>query len=478
VANQSTGAIKKPPLFVDLDGTLIKTDLLLESVLLLVKRNPFSLFLMVFWLLKGRTNLKHQLAQRVEISCENLPLNTEFFDYLQKQLEDGRDLILISASNEKPVRAISNHFGFFIDAIGSDKDINLKAENKLLRIIHLTPDEIFSYAGNSKADVPIWNEASDVIAVNCTIELANKNGDKSIQRFDSPGSMLAQFWKAMRPHQWLKNGLLFLPLLLSHQIDQIDLLTQTLVGFISFCLCASSVYITNDMLDLNSDRQHHSKYNRPFASGDLPLIYGFLGAPLLLLASFLTASILSREFFLILLAYYLLTTLYSFSLKQFFLIDILTLASLYTLRIVAGSAAISVITTHWLLAFSFFMFSGLALLKRFTEISNLLNQGKTIIEGRAYNTGNKKLLSAAGLVFSVAAVLVYMFYIVAPETTVLYSSPGLLWAVCPLLLYLLGRIWGMAFKGKLDEDPLIFAISDHKSQFIVLLSGVIIWLAI
>ncbi len=465
---------------MDLDGTLIKTDVLLESILLLLKRNPFYVFLIPLWLLKGRANLKQQLAQRVNIRCDLLPLNIEFFAYLQEQQQDGRDLILISASNQKPVREISSHFGFFIDAIGSDELTNLKAENKLLHILQLIPDKSFSYAGNSSADIPIWNEAREVIAVNCS--LGPSSTEKAVRRFDASGalpmSLAKQFLKAMRPHQWLKNGLLFLPLLLSHQFNQTDLVLQTVVAFISFSLCASSVYFVNDMLDLDSDRQHQSKNNRPFACGELPLVYGFFGAPLLLLAAFLIASFLPREFLTILLAYYVLTTLYSFFLKQFFLIDVLTLTSLYTLRIVAGSAAISVITTNWLLTFSFFMFSGLALLKRFTEISNLQNQGKTLIRGRAYSTANRKLLSTLGVISSIAAVFVYMFYIMAPETTALYSSPMLLWAVSPLLLYLLARIWQMAFEGKLDEDPLIFAVSDHQSQLLVLLSGVIIWLAI
>ena len=468
---------------MDLDGTLIKTDVLLESVLLLLKKNPFFLFVLPVWLIKGRAYLKQQIAQRVKLRCDLLPTNPQFLDYLQTQQQEGRDLILISASNQEPVRQISNHFGIFIDAIGSDGSVNLKAENKLARILQLNSESTFSYAGNSSADIPIWKEAGEVLAVNCNSALPYNDFDEedsedSIRVFDAPASVLGSFWKAMRPHQWLKNILLFLPLMLSHQFNQLDLVLQAVTGFISFSLCASSVYFVNDMLDLESDRQHHGKSSRPFASGELPLAYGFFGAPLLLIAAFLVATLLPVEFFLMLLAYYFLTVFYSLSLKRFFFIDAITLTTLYTLRIVAGSAAIFVTTTQWLLWFSFLMFTGLALLKRYTETNKLQGQQDTLVQGRAYSAANRKMLSAVGITCSALAVVVYMFYIMAPETTVLYSSPALLWGVSPLLLYLLARIWSKAFRGELEEDPLLFAIRDLQSQILVVLCGVVIFLAI
>ena len=253
---------------------------------------------------------------------------------------------------------------------------------------------------------------------------------------------------------------------------------QACIAFFSFSLVASSVYLLNDMLDLNNDRQHTSKKLRPFASGDLPLSYGYWGTPLLLALGFIVALPLPAEFIPVLFGYWLLTTLYSLVLKGLFLVDVLTLASLYTWRIIAGSAAISVVTTYYLLAFSFFLFLGLAMVKRYTEFLNLQNQGKTSIEGRGYDVNNLRALSVLGGGSNLIAVAVFAFYINAPATTQLYSNPIVLWAICPLLLYLLWRIWSLARRGELDEDPVLFAITDRRGQFVAALCGLLIWLAI
>lgn len=450
-----------------------------ESLLLLVKQNLLLIALIPFWLLKGRAYLKHQLAQRVDVPVEHLPFNQEFLAYLKQQKQKGRELTLISASNQVAVAKVNEHLALFESAVGSDENINLKSVNKLRCIENLNSESDFAYAGNSRADLPIWSKASHVYMVNCNESLATKLPGKAgvITRFDSPGSGLKKFWEAMRPHQWLKNGLIFLPLILSHQINQPELVLRACIGFVSFCLCASSVYLLNDMLDLNSDRQHQSKHLRPFASGELSLVYGFIGVPALLAAAFLVALALPFDFLMVLLAYWLLTSLYSFYIKRIFLVDVLMLAILYSIRIVAGSAAISVVTTFWLIAFSMFLFFGLALVKRFTELTNLQTQGKTTIDGRAYESSNLKMLSIVGGCSSLVAVLVFTFYINAPDITQLYSSPAMLWLICPLLLFLLGRIWFVAHAGKLDEDPLLFAITDRQSQAVTLLCGLLLWLA-
>lgn len=475
-----SNSISQPTLYVDLDGTVIKTDLLFESILLLLKKNIFHALLIPLWLLKGKANLKHQLAKRVEIPVELLPINREFLAFLEEEVERGRNIVLISASSQRPVRQVSDHLGLFIDAMGSDEDHNLKSKNKVTRILQLNPEGVFDYAGNSRDDIAVWSEARTVILVNCDRSLAEKlqHASENVHHYDPPQSALKKFWQAMRPHQWLKNALIFLPLILSHQLNQPALLLQACIAFLSFSFVASSVYMLNDMLDLNSDRQHLSKMQRPFASGELSLAYGYVGAPLLLLLGFVIALWLPTAFFFVLLSYWLMTTLYSLLLKSLFLIDVLTLASLYTWRIVAGSAAISVVTTSYLLAFSFFLFLGLAMVKRYTEFLNLQNQGKSSIEGRGYGVENLQTLAAIGGGSSLIAVAVFAFYINAPATTELYSSPLLLWAICPGLLYLLWRIWALARRGELDEDPVLFAITDRRSQLIAALCGLIIWLAI
>jgi len=464
------------PLFVDVDGTLIKSDLMFESVLLLLKHNLVYLLLIPFWLLKGRAFLKHQLAQHSELPVERLPLNEEFLAYLVAQKNAGRSITLISGSNQASVTRLGNHLKLFDAAIGSDTQTNLKAAAKLQRIQELNTGS-FGYAGNSSADLPIWAAAQQVIMVNCNDALVKRLGNDTILRFDTASSTLQKLWQAMRPHQWLKNLLVFIPLVLSHQANQIELLMLVSIGFISFSLCASSVYLLNDMLDLNSDRQHHSKSQRPFASGELPLAAGFLAVPGLLLVAFAVALLLPAAFLAVLFSYWLLTSLYSFFLKRLFLVDVFTLAVLYTMRIAAGAAAISIITTNFLIAFSLFLFLGLAMVKRVTELVNLAESEQSLVDGRAYGTEHTTLLSLLGVGSSGIAVLVFAFYINAEDTTRLYGSPIVLWLICPLLLYLLARIWQQARAGRLDEDPVLFAITDRVSQLIILLCGVLMWLA-
>lgn len=469
------------PLYVDLDGTLIKSDVTFEAILLLLRKNVVYLALMPFWLMRGRPYFKKQLTQRVTVSPKHQPFNKEFLQYLKDEKARGRELVLISASEQHQVEEIGRPLELFSHIEGTNGPVNLKGANKLARIQELAGERDFGYAGNSLADLAVWAGASELILVNCPLSMISKLAEDAPEprHFDKPRHPLRDLVRASRPHQWLKNLLLFLPLILSHRIDEPALLALSLVGFVSFCLCASSVYLFNDMLDLQSDREHPLKRHRPFASGELPLTLGFIAMPLLLLASFAVAALfLPLPFLLILVGYWLLTTAYSLVLKRLFLVDVLVLASLYTLRIMAGSAAISVETTDWLLTFSMSLFLGLAILKRVTELTRFQSEDEVSFPGRAYHIKHRRLLIVLGVLASVTAVGVFALYINAPQTTRLYSSPEYLWLICPLLLFLLGRVWRKARSGSIEEDPVLFAITDHISQAVVLLSGVVIWLAI
>jgi len=468
------------PLFVDLDGTLIKTDVLLESILVLLRRNPLYFAMLPIWLLRGRANLKYQIARRVNLPCDALPLHPELLAYLHQERANGRQLILISASNQKPVSELAQHLNLFDEAIGSDQHLNLRAQAKLERIRQRILTGNFAYAGNSHADIPVWAEAAEIVLVNCPRSIVDTLLERAqnILQLDTPSGHWREFVTAMRLHQWLKNGLIFLPLLLSHQLNSPGSLLQAAIGFISFSLCASSVYLMNDLLDLQSDRRHRTKRLRPFACGELPLAWGFVGAPALLGAAVLAALLLEVEFLYVLLVYWTITCFYTLHLKRLFVVDAITLSILYTLRIIAGSAAIGVVTTNWLLAFSLCVFFGLAMLKRFTELNILRAEGGSEISGRAYTTGSLRAIFTIGVISNLMAVAVFAMYINAPDITQLYSMPVLLWAICPFLLYLFARIWIQAQKGLLHEDPVLFAMTDHRSQLIAVLCAAIIWLAI
>ncbi len=472
-----SSAHNQPPLFVDLDGTLIKSDLSVESLLLLLKRNPLYLFVLPLWLMKGLAHLKSRIAERIDLDTSRMALNQDFAAYLRQQKERGRSLTLISASNQKYVDAVASESDLFTESIGSSDSYNMKGRHKLAHIEARLGKEPFAYAGNSAADIPLWQAATEVIKVNCSAGLyrADESTQSELQ-FDAPAPWLPQLWRAMRPHQWLKNGLIFVPLVLAHRINELPLAFDALLAFFSFSLCASSVYLLNDLLDLDSDRRHESKCKRPLAAGSLPLAAALLAAPLLLLLAFALTALLPIAFLQALFAYWLLTLLYSLYLKSVFLLDVVTLALLYTQRLIAGAAAVNVVASPWLLAFSLCLFLGLALVKRVTEVQDAA--GEDSVPGRAYRPSHRSMLTITGVSANFAAILVFAFYIYAPETTALYSAPAILWGVCVLLLILLLRLWQRAMTGKLHHDPLLFAVSDLPSQVLTGLMFVVLWLAI
>ncbi len=468
-------------LFVDLDGTVIRTDLLFESALRLVRRNPLYLFALPFWLLRGRAWLKHQLASRVAVDPASLPYHAEMLSWLREERARGRGMTLITASNQRCADQLGEHLGLFDQAIGSDAKTNLKGEAKLRRIRELTGGGDFAYAGDSLADLPIWERSSQAVLVDCPAAISDRiAGHRAdvlqgkVLQIGAASPLWRPLLRAMRPHQWLKNTLVFVALILSHRLLEVDSLLAAALAFAVFCLCASSVYLLNDLLDLDSDRAHQTKRKRPFAAGDLPLAVGLATAPVLLLAAFLVALVLPADFRLVLLGYWLLTCLYSFALKRIFLLDTITLALLFTLRVAAGAAAIEVDATNYLIAFSLCFFLGLALVKRVTELVKL--QADAIV-GRAYRKRHEKALTIIGSLASLLAVIVFAFYINAQAATGLYRAPWVLWLIVPLLLVLLGRIWLFARAGKLHEDPVLFAVEDRLSQLIVLATGCLIWLA-
>jgi 4-hydroxybenzoate polyprenyltransferase len=457
------------PLVVDLDGTLTPTDTLVESLIELVKQSPMNLLRLPLWLLKGRAGFKDSVASHASISTEHLPYRETFLAYLRGEKEKGRRIILATAAHKSIAEGISAHLGLFDDVLASDAGRNLKGKAKL-EAIQERIGENFVYAGDSHADISIWKAAQAAVLVGVSSDMA-----ESIRRavpvereFPKEDVGLAVWLRALRVHQWLKNLLLFVPLLTAFSFMEMGKLATMAVAFLAFSLAASATYIVNDLLDLDNDRAHPRKRLRPFASAKIPILHGLAVAGSALVLAFVLALAVSHAFFLILLLYLALTSAYSWALKKYVLIDVLTLSILYTLRILAGSVAIGIATSSWLLAFSVFMFLSLALVKRCSELVSVDQTGKHAARGRDYRVTDLIVLWPLGVGAALSAVVVFGLFISAPETQARYATPHLLWLVAIGLIYWLARLWIMTSRGEMHDDPMIYAIKDHGSRITVL----------
>lgn len=455
---------------VDLDGTLIHTDMLHESALRVLRDSPLYTLHIPYWLSRGKAALKQNLANRSDFDPSTLPYNKELLEWLKQQKAQGRKLILCTASDLSIAAAISEHLGFFDEVMASDGVRNLAGKHKAELLEQRFGHAGFDYVGNSNADLAVWQRAHKAVVVNASAALINKaSAFCEVERiFPSPALEFKVCRRVFRMHQWLKNLLLFVPILAAHQLTTPDIWLELILAFFSFSLCASSVYIANDLLDLESDRQHPRKCKRPFASGLVPTWIGVVLAPLLLFSSLALARLVGESFFFWLLFYFALTCAYSWTLKRVMLIDCLTLAMLYTLRIVAGAAAVEMSLSFWLLAFSVFLFLSLSFVKRYAELEVQLLHGKQKAHGRGYYTSDAPLLQTMGITSGYAAVLVLALYLNSDAILKLYRAPELVGGAVPIMLFWISWMWMQAHRGKMHDDPLVFAIKDKAS----LLSGV------
>jgi len=455
-------------LYVDIDGTLLRTDLLHEAAWRHVRTAPWRIFTLIRLALKGPAPLKTFLARKTQFDPAALPYEKAMADLISRCENEGRRTILITASHQKYANRIAEHLKLADPAHGSSNRVNLKGATKLSRIQSLNQGRKFVYAGNSSADRPIWAAAHREILVNAPqkdVRAATESGRAELVVKSRPPVWRA-FLKEMRLHQWVKNALVFVPLFTSHSYGDSHLLELALLAFLSFGLCASGHYFLNDLLDLDADRAHHRKRNRPLASGDLPVLYGPLGAILLPIAGLaLAIAFLPLKFTAALLAYLALTNLYSFYLKSRSTADVFALALLYTVRVIAGGAALAIVLSSWLLAFSMFVFISLAYLKRYIEISALA-EGQA--KGRGYVKEDAETLFALGVASATASTLVLAFYVSSAEVRILYREPALLWLLCLLMLYWGNRLWIGARRGKIHDDPVVFALKDRISRYIFL----------
>jgi len=468
------------PLCVDLDGTLVRTDTLVEMIVALIKTNILYVFLLPIWLWRGKARFKHEVAERVDLDVSLLPYNQPFLNFLQGARAEGRPLILATAANQKIADAIADHLGIFDQVIASDRDNNLSGGGKERALCERFGENGFDYAGNSRADLDVWRSANHAIVVNPDrgVEQAVQAQNRHERTIKEEGRGFADYVRAARPHQWLKNLLIFVPVLAGHKVGEPFEVMQSIYAFVAFSLCASSVYLLNDLMDLPADRSHPRKRNRPFASGDISLLRGVAMIPLLLLPSVALALYLGPIFSAVLAGYYALTLLYSIRIKGMVLVDVLVLAGLYTIRITAGGAAGDMEISFWLFSFSMFLFLSLAMVKRYSELLDLQRLGKQSIVGRGYRILDLETLSNLGGGAGYMSVLVLALYINSDIVRMLYSHPDLIWLLCPLLLFWVSWIWLIARRGEMHDDPLLFAIRDRPSWIVACASAVVVAAAI
>lgn len=450
------------PLVIDLDGTLLRSDLLQESALRLLQVAPLQVLRLPAWLLAGKAVLKRRIAEQVDIDVTTLPYDERVLAWIDEERARGRRIVLCTASDARYAEAVAAHLGRFDEVLASDGRVNLSAQRKADALVQRHGARGFDYAGNARDDLPVWAAARHAVVVSATaaVGAAARRVAKVEREFARPPGAARAWLKAVRLHQWLKNLLVFLPLLGAHRLDEADLLARALLAFVAFGLCASAVYLLNDLMDLASDRRHPRKRARPFAAGRLTPASGVVAAGALLGAAFVLGWRAGTAFAGWLAVYFAVTLAYTFWLKRKLVLDALALAGLYTLRVIAGAAAVALVPSFWLLAFSLFLFLSLAFVKRYSELLLMHDEGLPSAAGRSYETQDLALVEQLGVNAGFAAVLVLALYLNSDNVLRLYQTPELMWLTVPILLYWVGRMWMKAHRGQMDDDPLLYAVRD------------------
>jgi len=461
-----TPASGAPPLCVDLDGTLVRTDMLFETLVAALRRNPLLALRLPLWLAAGRARLKRELASRAVFAPAALPYDEQVLETLRRERCAGRRLVLATASDVLVAEAIAAHLGLFDEVVASDGRSNLKAAAKAERLVERYGERGFDYMGHDAADVPVWARARTAYVLSGEAAIARRAAATGA-RVCPVETRRGGTWpllRALRVHQWAKNLLVFIPMLTAHRLADAQSAASAMLAFAAFSFAASATYMMNDLADLEHDRVHPYKRRRALAAGDLPVWVAVVLAPQLLALAFVVAIPLPAPFVAELACYCIAALAYSLWLKRLALVDVFTLAGLYTVRILAGAAAIAVPVSSWLLLFSLFLFLSLALAKRHAELARAsLHAGAPPVAGRGYGGADRALVGLLGVSAGQVSILVFALYLSSPAVAALYRHPGLLWIACPLLLYWIARVWLFAYRERLTEDPLVFALRDRVS---------------
>lgn len=458
------------PLVVDLDGTLIRTDMLLETFWSACSCNLWILLRLCVSAFRGMAAVKQDLALASAVDIPSLPYNNDVIAYIRRWKKQSGKAVLVTGSNQAIAQKIADHLGLFDEVHGSDGTHNLIGANKARFLVRRFGAGQYAYIGDSKADIPSWNQAAHIITVNASPSVRKHLRGKQAQseHITTRAPSILDFVKALRVHQWLKNILVFVPMVAAHMFT-LDIAAISLVAFSAFSLIASSVYILNDLVDLDADRHHPRKRYRPLASGSLSIAKGSWIALVCLLLGFFLALQVGTPFTLVMLGYYGATILYSFYWKRWMIIDICLLAALYATRIIAGGVATDIALSPWLLTFSIFFFLSLGALKRQTELADYAAKGKTTASGRAYHVKDLPIITSLSLSSGHVAVLVLALYIHSPQVQILYTNPNLLWGLCLVLLFWISRAVLISYRGDMHDDPTIFALQDNVSQLCLVL---------
>lgn len=463
------------PLAVDVDGTLLRTDLLHEAALEHVARNPFDLGRLTGWLLGGKAAFKTRLADRTAPGLDSVPLRAEVLGLIRAAQDEGRPVWLASASDHRYVAALAERVGGIAGVIATTPERNLSGPAKAAALDAAFGPGGYDYVGDAPVDFPVWRQARRqlVVARSARFEREVCRRFPEAEVIARPRVGLAPWRRAVRPHQWAKNILVFLPMIAGHDFGR-DAIVGALLAFVCFSAAASSAYIVNDLLDLAGDRAHPTKRRRPFAAGDLPVGHGLALSALLLGLAIGLALLLPWRFGAVLAGYVVATLAYSLVLKRKPLIDVIALGGLYTVRVIGGLVAAGQKWSQWLMMFSLFLFLALALVKRCTELVMRREAGQADTVGRGYRVGDLAVLFPAACAAGYAAILVVALYMQSPEVVVLYAHPNRLWLLYPLLLYWISRIILLASRNDLHDDPVVFALTDRISWIVgICVAGVI-----
>jgi 4-hydroxybenzoate polyprenyltransferase/phosphoserine phosphatase len=468
-------ASKPKPLVVDLDGTLVRSDLLVESTFAHLGHDPLRVISLLSAIWRGKAALKGEIAAKTNIDASHLPYEEAVVSLIRQRRAAGGRVYLASASNERYVDAVADHLGLFDGSFASNDKENLSSELKARRLVEAFGTGGFDYVGNARADLAVWNAAHGRIAVR-----ASPSVRSNLRDMDPDATMLedatgrTRAWiKLLRVHQWAKNALVFVPLVTAQRLDFLAF-GEAIGAFLAFSLAASAIYILNDLVDLDADRKHPSKKHRPLAAGTVDITRAMALVPALLVIGFTGALAIAPALAVVLLAYVSLTTAYTFVLKRKMLVDVLALASLYTIRVVGGAAAISVHMSEWLLAFSMFIFTALALIKRYVELTARLDKDLSDPTNRNYRKSDLDIVAALAAAAGFNAVTVFALYISSDAVRPLYRHPQALWLICPILMYWLGRALLMAQRRLIDDDPIVFALRDRNSYMALAAIGLIL----